>query len=980
MLRLRTFGGLSIEGDSLPLKGAAGQRKPLALLALLAGSGNQGISKDRLTSLLWPESSADQASNLLRQRLFHLRRDLNAPELVTGTVQLRLNPDVISSDATDFESALDRADLNTAATLYSGPFLDGFHMADSHEFERWSSERREYFAQSADKALQRLAENAAIRGNSDEAVEWWRRRALLQPLDSRIAAGFIKSLAAAGDSASALRHAQLYEARLADELGVPLDAELSRLVEQLRSDSVTLARRPQKESGRIKFRAPLSKAVSLPDSDADASAMSVKPGHHPSDRRPSSNARNRWRVAITLLLAGVVSSVLWLPLARSHTTEPSVAESVVAVFPFSVRGNSSYSYLREGVPDLLNIRLNGAGRLRSVDPRALVGIASADAGRPLDASSAKTLSTRVGADQYVLGDAIESGGSLQLVATLYDRGGKPVGQAEVDGSPAQLAHLVDELATRLLASVYKTPSERLLQTAALTTSSFTALKSYLLGEQDFRAGRYAAAADAFQRAAAEDTTFALAYYRLSVAAEWAPWAAEVIDAAAARAVKLAARLPERDRDLFGAFLSRRRGDFDDAERRYRTIVSMYPDELEAWYQLGEIQFHYDPLRGLPLSAAKESFERVMFLRPTDAETLAHLLRIAALARDRAAVDTITRRLLVLSPAAAQSPGFITFRAAALGDSAGIERGLSALANADDEAISVAMRHVGTYVQDFSTAERIAAMLTDTRRSVWYRSIGYGASSSLLLAQGQIRAAHAALERHEGFDPDWSLELRGIYTALPFLPPNRVAIDSMRIALAKRHAQRPMRVPPGDALSTGWDVRLTPYALALLAVRSNDASAALNYATQLEHEKGSTEDSAFLRVLAGTVRAELARARGNYSEALQLLGSEQPEGTLAFLGGELGCQVYQRFLRAELLHEVGRDKDALRWYSSLVQSAPHEASFLGPAHLRQAQIYDRLGDKTEAVRHYQEFVTLWRDADPELRPLVSEALKRLARLR
>ncbi|MFL5612940.1 MAG: hypothetical protein ACJ796_04690 [Gemmatimonadaceae bacterium] len=51
-MRLRTFGGLSIEGAAQLLGGAAGQRRPLALLLLFAVAGEHGISRDKLLALL----------------------------------------------------------------------------------------------------------------------------------------------------------------------------------------------------------------------------------------------------------------------------------------------------------------------------------------------------------------------------------------------------------------------------------------------------------------------------------------------------------------------------------------------------------------------------------------------------------------------------------------------------------------------------------------------------------------------------------------------------------------------------------------------------------------------------------------------------------------------------------------------------------------------------------------------------------------
>jgi hypothetical protein len=54
-------------------------------------------------------------------------------------------------------------------------------------------------------------------------------------------------------------------------------------------------------------------------------------------------------------------------------------------------------------------------------------------------------------------------------------------------------------------------------------------------------------------------------------------------------------------------------------------------------------------------------------------------------------------------------------------------------------------------------------------------------------------------------------------------------------------------------------------------------------------------------------------------------------------------------------------------------------YLAPSHLRQAEIYDRRGDRSQAARHYRRFIELWREADPELQQTVTEARVRLAAL-
>src|SRR5882724_13340813 len=114
MLHLKTFGGLSVDIDGTPATGAAQQRKTLALLALLAAAGQRGLSRDKLIAALWPETDAEHGRGLLRQACYALRRDLSAPDLFLGSIQLRLNPAVISSDVESFTSALAEHDPTQA--------------------------------------------------------------------------------------------------------------------------------------------------------------------------------------------------------------------------------------------------------------------------------------------------------------------------------------------------------------------------------------------------------------------------------------------------------------------------------------------------------------------------------------------------------------------------------------------------------------------------------------------------------------------------------------------------------------------------------------------------------------------------------------------------------------------------------------------------------------------------------------------------
>jgi hypothetical protein len=99
--------------------------------------------------------------------------------------------------------------------------------------------------------------------------------------------------------------------------------------------------------------------------------------------------------------------------------------------------------------------------------------------------------------------------------------------------------------------------------AGVTTSSLDALRAYLEGESAFRSGDLGKAVEAYQKAVTHDEDFALAYYRLSIAAEW-QLLTELSETAAQQANRRAGRLADRERLLVEALFAWRHGEHGEA--------------------------------------------------------------------------------------------------------------------------------------------------------------------------------------------------------------------------------------------------------------------------------------------------------------------------------------------------------------------------------------------------------------------------------
>jgi len=253
MLKLRTFGGLWVEQDNRPAGAGIGamRRRALALLALLATAPEQGLSRDKLLPVLWPESDEGKARHVLAQLLYLLRRSLRSDDVILDTGALRLNPDAMHTDVADFHAALSRGDAERAAAIHAAPFLDGFYLSGAPEFERWAEGERTRYAALARAALETVAIAATAAGNHAAAASWWRRVAAMDPLSSRATVALMRALVAAGDRAAALQQGRVHEALVREELGDVVDPEIQSVTNWIRASTsaagATTAAAPPRE-------------------------------------------------------------------------------------------------------------------------------------------------------------------------------------------------------------------------------------------------------------------------------------------------------------------------------------------------------------------------------------------------------------------------------------------------------------------------------------------------------------------------------------------------------------------------------------------------------------------------------------------------------------------------------------------------------------------------------------------------------------
>lgn len=483
-------------------------------------------------------------------------------------------------------------------------------------------------------------------------------------------------------------------------------------------------------------------------------------------------------------------------------------------------------------------------------------------------------------------------------------------------------------------------------------------RAYFEGELELREGRYAAAVRAFERAIAADSGFAQAYYGLSKASNWTAesgrsvWAAE-------QALRRADRAPPEFRLRIEAWHAYLNGEPALAERLYRTILAHDPADVDAWFYLGETQYHWMPSLGQPAAESRMAWQQVLDREPENAGALIHLARVAAIEGHRAEFDALSARFTRLSPGIQETIGLRLLRAFAFGDRAERERTAQELVQTEGNVRRSTVLAAVAHSNDLAGApELLVPWIIPTAENPAGRVLEYLLWAEMEIARGRIDAADEVLDTVLTFQPGLALEYRGMIAALDFLD----LAPSWRLEV-----RRALGGPAPPDGGYGRELPWREFLGGMIDVRLGDLAAAARAAAEIERFSGNEIDAFHALGLARQLRAEMARAAGRFHEALALL--EEPRLRPADLLPTVLSypRAHERWLRAELHHALGHDAEALRLYATFPDPQGYDLMYLAPSHLRRAEIHEAAGVPEKADWHRARVIALWRNSDVELRP-------------
>lgn len=211
-----------------------GRNKAIGLLGILATRPKRPTSRHEIASLLWSESEEAAARTSLRQVIHAIRAEVgpNALESVDENT-LAINSDVLHADVlafTDCATSANVSDLEKAAELYRGQFLEGIDLHDD-AFDDWLATERRHLEAQALSVLSRLTDHYRRTSRIEDALKSAKLVLRIDPLQEDIHKQIIELHVASGAMGEARKHADHCRELIRNELGVDPEPDTFQALE-----------------------------------------------------------------------------------------------------------------------------------------------------------------------------------------------------------------------------------------------------------------------------------------------------------------------------------------------------------------------------------------------------------------------------------------------------------------------------------------------------------------------------------------------------------------------------------------------------------------------------------------------------------------------------------------------------------------------------------------------------------------------------
>jgi tetratricopeptide (TPR) repeat protein/TolB-like protein len=588
----------------------------------------------------------------------------------------------------------------------------------------------------------------------------------------------------------------------------------------------------------------------------------------------------------------------------------------------------------------------------------------------IDKSVASEVARVAGVRWILTGAILRTEPSLLLTADISEAAtGDIVDTQRVEGeSEEDLFTVVDRLSAEIKTDL-SLPSGRTGEAdrpvASVTTHSADAYRCYLEGLD--RSYRYnlPEAEDEFKKALEHDSTFAMAYFQLANI-EWMQ-AGQRQRELIAQAVKYSGRVSERERYHILAQSAALSKDYAAALRNLEKVVERFPDDKEAFTSLSVIWNDYLERP----DKAIEYLNRVIEIYPLYQMAYNNLAYAYSDAGDFERAIWAANEQIALAPDEPNPYDTQGDVYAVFGErEKAAESYKKALELEPGFSWSVAkLGHLHLFQQDYSAAESYYRKLCSDRHAD-VRSLGRHALAMIPARQGKFTETLDVLE--QGLAADHMEQTRGTWTADKHFLAASVLQAQRKPRDASTHAEEGMKIwiATYPEESSAW----SGYYAALL-VENGEMNKAVELAHELRADLGRHDGIPERYYLLAMGRIELAK--------------KDPGAAIPYLEQAASGAVHApRMLHlwiplATAYLEVGRLSEAVDLYERIFEMYGsrrlEHVIELVRSHYLLGLAYEQSGWNDKATEQYEEFLDIWKDADPGIAE-VDDARERLARLK
>jgi len=580
----------------------------------------------------------------------------------------------------------------------------------------------------------------------------------------------------------------------------------------------------------------------------------------------------------------------------------------------------------------------------------------------IDRSIASEVATKAGAKWMLLGNILKVKPQIILTAQLVDVStGNAIASQRIEGDvDEEIFSLVDKLTVEIKSDL-KLPStaqdEPDRPVADVTTHSPEAYRYYLEGEDYLNKLYWTEAAESYKKALEFDSTFAMAYVRLSRVGD-----ATEEKRMIAKAMQYSDKVSQKEKHYIKSRDAELSGNYDLAIEELQKIVERYPQEKQAflsqgvvYYELGESEkaihqlnkaIEIDPLYKFPYNMLAYEYNEIGNFE----KSIWAINKYIALAPDEANPYDSRGEIYAFNGK--------------------IEQAIESFREAEKRKPGFSLNDLGhmyLFKRDYARAESCYKELASSSEKKT-RSQGRTYLAYVPLYQGKFEDALKVLD--DGIAADRMEQVKGTQNAYKHFLKATIYEDRKNLNLALEEAKISME---GYAEADPENpVGLQPFYTYLLA-KSGKSPEAEKLAHDMKNSIAEKDPSKmhFYWLALGFI--ELAKGRPNTAETHLEKATDETMSPLfqarfslarAYLkSGKLGEAV-------ALLEKALKRYDGYRAIFAIWAVKAHY--FLGLA-------YEKSGWKKKAIEQYEEFLEIWKDADTGIYE-VEDAKERLGKLK